>query len=115
MRIDVHSIVGKNAITLKDGNSLYAVLSAALVDGAVVELDFTNVEVFATPFFNAGVGQLLAHFDPKQLNNLLHISHLSKLGDSVLRRVIRNAKHYYELDDAGRAAIDDLIEHAGAE
>lgn len=114
MRIDVHSIVGKNAITLRDGEALFAVLVGALTSGQQVELDFSKVEIFATPFFNAGVGQLLAHFQPEQLNTQLHMSNLSKIGDSVLRQVIRNAKHYFELDDEGRKVIDHLIEQAGS-
>lgn len=94
-RIPVKDFVGQNAITLDDGKIIYNLIHDSLLDGNEVELDFNGVEVFASPFFNAGIGHLLIDLNPESLNKLLKFRHLSEFGSRVMRRVIDNAKSYY--------------------
>jgi hypothetical protein len=79
-------------MTLEDGEAVYRQIHDPLVRGETVELDFEGIEVFASPFFNAGIGRLLADLPPDVLNAHLKFEHLSALGDRILRRVIENAK-----------------------
>ena len=95
MFIMVRDLVGANAMTLDDGESIYSRIRTPLVQGEPVELDFEGVQVFATPFFNAGVGRLLGELPAESLNTLLKFHHLSAFGVRVLKRVIENAKEYY--------------------
>lgn len=52
-------MIGANCITLDDGQQVYNAIHPELTAGHPVELDFDRVEIFASPFFNAAIGQLL--------------------------------------------------------
>jgi len=109
MYIKVKSLVGENAMTLDDGAAIYNQIHDPLIQGETVALDFEGVEVFASPFFNAGVGHLLADLQPETLNERLKFDHLSDFGNRVLRRVIENAKEYYGSDLSQRNKIDRIV------
>ncbi|MHB8165285.1 MAG: STAS-like domain-containing protein [Sulfuricella sp.] len=107
--IAVKELVGENAMTLDDGEAVYRQIHDPLTRGETVELDFDGVEIFASPFFNAGIGRLLADLQPDILNTRLIFQHMSALGDGVLRRVIANAKEYYAASPEHRQAIDRIV------
>lgn len=109
MRIIVKELVGANALTLSDGQALYEQIHPRLLAGDIVNLDFAGVETFASPFFNAGVGQLLADLQPNTLNELVKFQNLPGLGQRILRRVINNAKEYYSVGEEQRRAIDRIV------
>ncbi|MBX3648730.1 MAG: STAS-like domain-containing protein [Rhodocyclaceae bacterium] len=109
MHINVKELVGENAMTLDDGEAIYARIHAPLKQGETVELDFDGVQVFASPFFNAGIGRLLADLTADGLNARLKFEHLSDFGARVLRRVIENAKDYYAASAEQREAIDRIV------
>ena len=109
MHINVKELVGENAMTLDDGEVIYARIHDPLTQGETVELDFDGVQVFASPFFNAGVGRLLGDLTVDTLNAHLKFEHLSDFGARVLRRVIENAKDYYAAPADQRRAIDRIV------
>ena len=67
MKCLVHVTIGEDAITLDDGQSIYQQIKPELLAGHEVELDFDGVSVFAAPFFNAAIGQLLKDLRPEEL------------------------------------------------
>jgi hypothetical protein len=95
MRLIVRSIVGEYAITLEDGQRLYHQIAAALANGQTVELDFEGVTVFAAPFCNEAIGQLVKDHDPDDLNRRLLVQGLAPPGLELIRQVVENAKEYY--------------------
>lgn len=105
----IKDLIGENAMTLEDGAAVYARIHDPLVHGETVELDFDGVEVFASPFFNAGIGRLLGDLSAENLNARLKFNHLSEFGDRVLRRVIENAKEYYGASAPQRQDIDRIV------
>ena len=108
MTLRIEEIVGRNCITFEDGQRIYELVDPVLREGSSLTLDFTGVDVFASPFFNAAVGQLLRDVDPERLRTSLVIAGLSEGGDQVLRRVIENAKLYWR-DDGLRARLDAAL------
>ena len=110
MQIKVKELVGENAMTKADGEKVYSLIHDPLIEGQTVELDFEGVEVFASPFFNAGVGRLYADLQSDALNAGLKINHLSSFGQRVLHRVLDNAKEYYLASPAHRQAIDRIVQ-----
>jgi hypothetical protein len=108
MKIDIYKIIGENCITLEDGQKVYDLIHPELSAGSAVELDFTNVTVFASPFFNSAIGRLLKDIKPDDLNRLLKITSLVPAGLTVLKRVIENSKEYYS-NGAVRKALDEVL------
>ena len=95
MKFLVRETTDEDAITMDDGQNVHDRIKPELMAGREVELDFDGVSVFASPFFNAAIGQLLKDIDSETLNRLLRIENLNPLGHDLLRRVIDNSKRYY--------------------
>lgn len=112
MKCFVRETAGDDAITLDDGQSVYQQIKPELLAGHEVELDFDGVSVFASPFFNAAIGQLLKDLKAEELNRLLRVKNLNSTGHEVLRRVIDNAKKYYASPNY-REAQTKVLEQLG--
>ncbi|MBM4167859.1 MAG: DUF4325 domain-containing protein [Ignavibacteria bacterium] len=114
MKINLFDLIGEYCITLQGGEDVYELIHPELMAGRQVELDFLNVGVFASPFFNAAIGRLLEDLKSDDLNQLLKISNLNDVGNMVLRRVIENSKEYYS-NPTLRNALDEIVaQHAEA-
>lgn len=111
MHISVVELVGKNALTPEDGKAVYSILQPEIAAGRTVALDFSGVSVFASPFFNWGIGRLIADFPPELLNRMLKFSNIAPAGDRALRRSIDNAKEYYAEPEQKRNLIDEAVHH----
>lgn len=113
MAFKVFDIVGEYAITADSGQKIYEQIHPVLVAGKAVKLDFTGVKVFASPFFNFAIGQLLKDIAADRLNQLLEVTELSSDGLNILKRIIANAKQYYS-DERFRNAVDSVVAEQAA-
>jgi len=108
-KLKIAEIAGKNCVTSEGGQKVYDQIIPRLRSNENVNLDFDGVSVFASPFFNFAIGQLLKDYSPNKLNELLSIINLTSNGTSVLKRVIQNSREYYQ-DPRAKKAFDDTIE-----
>lgn len=108
MKYELRKIIGENCMTPDDGQKVYNLIHPELVADRPVELDFTGVDIFASPFFNFAIGQLLRSLQPEDLNRLLKVSNLNLVGMQVLKRVIENSKQYYS-DANIKKAVDEVL------
>ena len=108
MKLDIYGLIGENCITLEDGQKIYDRIHPELLAGHPVELDFAKVDVYAQPFFNAAIGQLLKDIKTEGLNRLLKICNLVPAGRAVLKRVIENSKQCYS-DENFRKVQDEVL------
>jgi STAS-like domain of unknown function (DUF4325) len=113
MRYVVNEITGPYALTPDGGQALYDQIHPVLVAGQSVALDFSDVKISASPFFNVAIGQLLKDLSPDQLNQNLSIENLNNNGQAVLKHVIENAKRYY-LEPKYQHAVDHAIKEFAA-
>jgi STAS-like domain of unknown function (DUF4325) len=113
MRYTVHEITGPYAISFDDGQQLFDLIHPQLIKEQVVELDFAEVKVFASAFFNIAIGQLLQDIPTETLNKYLVIMNLPSHGAVVLEQVIENAKLYYS-DPSQKEAVDTVMEEYAA-
>ncbi|MEH2083978.1 MAG: STAS-like domain-containing protein [Nostoc sp.] len=104
----IYDIVGEYAITADGGQKLYDQIYPLLLAGKPVELDFTGVKVFASPFVNFAFGQLLKDIPADKLNQLVEFTSLNADGWDVLEHVMAKAKRYYS-DEKYRTAVDTVI------
>ena len=108
MKYDILALVGQHCMTPEDGQKVYALVHPELLAGNPVELDFAGVDIFASPFFNFAIGQLLRDIPPESLNRLLIFSNLNLVGKQILKRVIENSKQYYS-DESFRKTVDAVV------
>lgn len=105
---NIRNLIGGICITLDDGEKVYDLIHPELIAGNLVELDFTGVDIIASPFLNAAIGELLKDLQPEDLDRLLKVSNLIPLGMRVMKRVIKNSKEYYS-DEKIRKAVDEVL------
>lgn len=103
MNLPIRQLVGPNCITLEDGQTVYEKIFPELKEKHPIELDFSDVKLFASPFFNAAIGQLFRDFSSDDLNQLLVMRGLTANGAIVLRKVAENAKTYYSSEKVKNA------------
>lgn len=107
--IKVFNEVGEYAITLDDGEKIYARIHPLLMAEESVQLDFEQVLIYASPFFNAAIGRLLKDIDRDTLNQKLRFEHLTPVGRMVLKQVIDNAKEYYAVDASTQETYNKIV------
>ncbi len=56
MKYDIRNLVGENCMTPDEGQQVYNLIYPELVADRPVELDFSGVDIFASPFFNFAIG-----------------------------------------------------------
>lgn len=105
-KIKVFELTGRNAISMQNGEKLYNALHKKLMDGQEVEINFDQVNLFASPFFNASIGLLLKDIEVENLIKQLSVTNLSEVGRDLLNHVISNAITFYKNSDNVSKAID---------
>jgi hypothetical protein len=114
MNLQIQRLIGPNCITIEDGLVIYEKILPELKAKRPVELDFADVKLFASPFFNAAIGQLYKDFSSDELNRLLKMRGLTANGSIVLRKVTENAKLYYSSERA-KAAVQSALDEKDKE
>lgn len=114
MKLEVLSIAGENCITLEDGENLRHRIHRVLSTGNNVEVDFTGVRIYASPFFNAAFGRLVKDFEKNELNEKLTVVGLTGHGNHILRRVICNSERFYS-NSKYKQALEIVISHQSEE
>jgi hypothetical protein len=107
-KISVFMLVGENGITIEDGQKLFEAITPGLRAKEPVLLDFAGVRVFASPFFNASLGRALKDVTLSELRQIVKVSNLNQLGESVLDLVLTNSEEYYR-NPAARKALDVVL------
>ena len=112
MKLNIREVTGQDAITTEDGQTVFDAIKPELDSHRTVELDFEGVEVFASPFFNAAIGQLLSDFRREYLREHLQIMNLEEMGSDLMARVIANSERYYSSPNYREAQMQVLDEMA---
>lgn len=112
INLEIRNFVGERCVTSEDGQRVYEIIHPKLVSGEKVCLDFEGAAIFASPFFNFAIGQLLKDLKPDDLNQLLKVEHLSPDGMLLWRRVVKNAKEYYTNIETKKAVDETLKQQA---
>jgi hypothetical protein len=106
-KIIVFDLIGKNAISMKNGEKVYEQIHPLLMKGEKIELEFERVSLFASPFFNASIGLLLKDMTLEGLQGQLTFGGLSEVGRELLNHVIGNAISYYANKKSVSKGIDE--------
>jgi hypothetical protein len=106
--IIVFDVIGKNAISMQNGDKIYNLLHTDLINEQKITLDFEQINLFASPFFNASIGLLLKDISIEQLQQNLTFDNLNEVGNDLLNHVISNAIAYYGNSDNVTKGINSV-------
>jgi hypothetical protein len=93
--IKVYDLTGRNAISMQKGDKIYQILIQNIQNNQNTILDFQDVSLFASPFFNAAIGHLLKDITIDELLNYIQPVNLNETGKELLNLVISNALRFY--------------------
>lgn len=101
LTISVFEAVGGGlCVASGDGEKVYKRLSKALTkaleDGHQVVISFRNVELLTSAFLNSAIGQLYGQYSEADIRRALQVKDLQEEDIRLLKRVVENAKFYYE-------------------
>ncbi|MCX3308053.1 DUF4325 domain-containing protein [Pantoea eucalypti] len=114
MNISIKEFIGPRCILKDDGQKLFDMVAPHINDREQVTLDFSNVKMFASPFFNFSIGQLLNAFPQSDLSGLLHLENLDPVGHSIVDRVVENVSRFNSNVDYKRI-VDEILEQQAKE
>lgn len=109
MKIDVAQVVGKTAVSRDGGLKLKSALDEGMQGGDKVELDFQQVQVYASPFFNTAIAPYLGQMKFEELRDKISFENLSPVGKRLLNQVIHNAIEFYSKDQNEQSALEEKI------
>lgn len=105
--IMISELIGRNAISMTSGNKLYKEMKPIINEDIHLCIDFTNVEYYASPFFNSSFGLLLKDINIDRLKTYVKLQGMNDTGISLLNLVIDNAITFYKNKETIRKAISD--------
>ncbi|HCM6912315.1 STAS-like domain-containing protein [Klebsiella aerogenes] len=114
MRIIIKELIGPRCILKEDGQRLYDTVAPYLSDKKDVILDFANVKMFASPFFNYSIGQLFNTYSESDIRGLLHLENLEVVGHAIIERVVENANRFKSEVDY-KKIVDEILEQQAKE
>lgn len=59
-------------------------------------LDFSEINLFATPFFNSFIGYFVIQYNPEKVSELIELINISELGKETYQHSFNNAKNFYQ-------------------
>ena len=109
IEISLYEVVGSHLCAASgDGQKVYERLVAALNRNLPVSLSFHNISVLTPTFLNTAVGQLYGKFDETTIRELLKVKDIEPDDATLLKRVVSNAKLYFQDKEALAQSCSDI-------
>lgn len=89
--IKVIDVIGPRCISASHGQQLFDLLNSIYTTGNEATIDFEQVKLFASPFFNYSIGQLFTQYDEAKLRSTLHLVNLNQVGHMIVSKVVENS------------------------
>lgn len=84
------------ALSINDGEILKKEIEKYIVKYEKIVLDFENITLFASPFFNQSIGYFVTKLTPKVFLEKIVCINLTELGDQTYHYSYNNACSVYE-------------------
>ena len=91
----VFDFTGHGAIAIEHGQRLYRAIHPHILNGELVQLDFTDVEFLTTAFVGIAIGQLLKDIPRQTVDELIKFVSLSEDKHDMIQRVMDRAYKWY--------------------
>ena len=90
----------KTGFSANDAACLGTIIEPMVGKGEKIEIDFSNIKIFTTLFFNIALTKYIVQFGPKKYEEMFDVLNLSDVGQSTYQHSFDNAVEYYKLSAA---------------
>ena len=106
-------ILVKNYIStgfsIEDASKLQNVIEALISSEEKIVLDFSDVKIFTTLFFNNALTKYVMQLTPQGYDEKFVVLNLSEIGKVTYEHSLSNAKDYYNLNSEQQQNQDQII------
>lgn len=79
-----------------DAEKLDVIIKPLFVKREKIVIDFEEIKIFTTLFFNIVLGKYVMEIGPEEYEKLFELKNLTEIGDIAYLRSLENAKSYYK-------------------
>ncbi len=92
-----------------DAGKLDAIIKPLFDRGEKVVIDFDEIKIFTTLFFNTALAKYVMEIGPDAYERIFELKNLSEVGDSTYQHSLDNAKNYYALTKEQQRKQDEIL------
>lgn len=92
MNINIFEVTGKAALSMQNGDKIYEIIKSNIGKGEEIDLDFAQVKIFATPFFNASLGRLASEYNTENLLKIIKVINIPKNGEDLIKTSMESSE-----------------------
>lgn len=97
------------ALAEEDGKKVYDAIDNALENNNGICVDFNQISLFATPFFNTSLGAIILKYGIEKFDAMVEIKNLDALGEETYQHSRNNAIVFLK-NKINRDNIADIVE-----
>lgn len=106
--IKIFDVIGPRCISAAHGQQLFDLVNTFYSHGDEVTLDFDEVKLFASPFFNYSIGQLFTMHEEEKLRSTLHLINMNQVGHMIVSKVVENSLAFKSNSDL-KETLDKIL------
>lgn len=99
----------KTGFSASDAECLDAVIEPLLRQDGRIQIDFSDIKIFTTLFFNIALTKYIVQFGPKEYEDKFEVLNLSEVGQSTYQHSFDNAVEYYNLSATQKSEQTALL------
>ncbi len=101
----------ESGFSSEDATKLDSAIKPLFEAGEDISVDFEDISIFTTLFFNNAFAKYLMLLGPEEYDKRFVLNNLSELGEMTYKHSLDNAKHYYSLSEENKTTEKDIVEN----
>ena len=101
----------KTGFSADDATKLDAVIQPLVKNGERIIVDFKDITIFTTLFFNNVFAKYILQIGPDAYKQMFELKNLSELGETTYQHSFENAVNYFNMSDDAKKIHDAVTEN----
>lgn len=101
----------KTGFSADDATKLDAVIQPLVEKGEKIIVDFKDITIFTTLFFNNVFAKYILKIGPDAYKQKFELKNLSELGETTYQHSFENAVNYFNMSDDAKKIHDEVTEN----
>lgn len=99
----------KTGFSANDAECLLAVIEPKVSRGEKIQVDFSDIKIFTTLFFNIALTRYIVELGPEKYTEMFQVLNLSEVGESTYQHSFDNAVEYYNLSAEQKSKQTEIL------
>ena len=95
--------------SIEDAKKLQDVIQKQLNSSGTIKIDFSDIKIFTTLFFNNALTKYVMELGPDRYYEKFKLINLSELGQVTYNHSLENACNYYHQSKESRKKQDEIV------